>query len=704
MAKRGVSIDDLYGFELVGNPSVAPNGEQVVYEQTTVNRKTDEYETQLFISSVAGGKRSQLTSSGTRNYGATWSPDGQSLAFLSNRNGGTPQAFILPLAGGEARQLTRFKNGISSLVWTPDGQKLVGLTAVAIGGTIEAFEADMSAKDCEEATQKVQKEWAEGPKRYDRLYYKMDGAGMSKHRESQLVVVDVETGEFTQLTDGPHSVSGPAVSPDSKYVAFASNRRDHKDTDPERHSDIYRVAITGGELELLCDDTIGYNPSYSPDGSTIAFYGNKNEFESATHTDIYTIPATGGAGVNLTSEFPDTIMDAVLSDTHPDVRGAGPKWSADGKHLYALSSRDGRTELVRFSAGGNGSEAKVLIGGDRQVYGFDFADPATVTIAYATQTHPGKVATVHPVEGEAQARHFRAVTESMGSKPVAFFPASETRLDNACDALFEEVETIQPERFEFRSQDDWVVEGWVMKPFNYEEGHKYPVILDIHGGPQLQYGYGFFHEMQWFASQGYAVLFMNPRGSMGYGQEFVNAVRHHYGEGDAADVLNSVDAAVAQFDFLDGKRVGVTGGSYGGFMTNWIVGHTDRFFAAVSQRSISNWFSFYGVSDIGPLFVEAQLGGDIFTEPEKLWRMSPLAYAPQVKTPLLLLHSENDLRCPIEQAEQFYTAIKRRGGEVELFRIPNASHGLSRNGKPKLRQERLQAIFNYINDRLPSEE
>ncbi|QSO49099.1 S9 family peptidase [Alicyclobacillus mengziensis] len=704
MAKRGVSMDDLYRFEMVANPVVSPQGDRVVYEQTTTNRKTDEYETQLLIASIEGSKLYTLTSAGTKNTGAAWSPDGQTLAFISNRAGGVSQAWLLPLAGGEARQLTRFKNGVSSLVWTPDGKKLVALTPVTSSGSIETFETDMSAKDCEESNQKAQKEWAEGPKRYDRLYYKMDGMGLSKHRETQLVVIDVETGDFKQLTDGPHSVSGPAVSPDGKYVAFVSNRRENKDTDPERHSDVYRVPLDGGDLELLCSDTVGYNPSYSPDGSTITFFGNQNEFESATHTDIYAIPATGGAGVNLTAEFPDTIMDAVLSDTHPEVRAAGPKWSPDGKFLYALSSREGRTEVVRFSSTVGAGEAQVIIGGDRQVYGFDFADRTTAVIVYATQTHPGKLAVVKLSENEIKLRKFRSVTESMGQKPVAFFPAVETRLDNACNALFEEVEPVMPERFEFRSQDDWVVEGWVMKPYGYEAGKKYPVILDVHGGPQLQYGYGFFHEMQWFASQGYAVIFMNPRGSMGYGQEFVNAVRHHYGEGDAADVQNSVEAAIAQFDFLDGSRVGVTGGSYGGFMTNWLVGHTDRFFAAVAQRSISNWISFYGVSDIGPLFVEAQLGGDIFTEREKLWRMSPLAYANEVKTPLLLLHSENDLRCPMEQAEQFYTAIKRRGGEVELFRIPNASHGLSRNGKPKLRQERLQAIFGYINDRLPKQE
>jgi len=238
-----------------------------------------------------------------------------------------------------------------------------------------------------------------------------------------------------------------------------------------------------------------------------------------------------------------------------------------------------------------------------------------------------------------------------------------------------------------------------MKPAEYEPGRKYPVLLQIHGGPQLNYGYAMFHEMQWFAAKGYAVVFLNPRGGMSYGQEFANAVRHNYGKNDAADVENGLNAALGQFHFLDANRVAVTGGSYGGFMTNWLVGHTDRFFAAVSQRSISNWVSFYGCSDIGPRFVEVQLGGNVMNDTKKLWEMSPLAYVQNVNTPLLLIHSENDLRCPMEQAEQFYTCLKRQAKEVELLRIPNASHGLSRNGKPKLRIARLNAMYEFIHQR-----
>lgn len=699
MAKRGVTLDDLYEYELVGNPRVSPDGEWVVYEVTTTNRKTDEYETQLVLVDIAGTGRRFLTTSGTRNTGAEWSPDGQSLAFLSNRCGGVTQLHILSFAGGEARQITTLKNGIHSLTWSPDGKTIVGLTGVVDGGAVETFDADMSDKDVAEENQKRNQEWAEGPKRYQRLYYKSDGVGLSKGRDTQLVAIDIESGLVRQLTAGPYNVGGHSVSPDGSYVAFCSNRREDRETD-RRHGDIYRVPIGGGELELLHSETHVNSVYYAPDGDSIAFLGHRHEFDSATQTHLYTIPADGGEATHWTADFPDTIGDLCLGDMKPDARG-GVQWTRDSGGIFALSSREGRTEVVRFfcnAAGAYGHE--VVVGGDRHIYGFDSASTSALVIAYATSVYPGQIATVGIKDTQTKQRSFRAVTEPIEIHQ-AHFPAGEIRLDAANVNLFKEIGSVEVTAFEYRSQDDWRAQGWVMKPLNFEEGKQYPVILDIHGGPHAMYGFGYFHEMQWFVAQGYAVVYVNPRGSMGYGQEFVHGVSHHYGEGDAADVLNGLEAAIRQFDFLDGRKVGVTGGSYGGFMTNWLVGHTDRFFAAVSQRSISNWFSFYGVSDIGPSFVEGQLGGDMFTNQAALWRMSPLAYVPQIHTPLLLLHSENDLRCPIEQAEQMYTAIKRRGGEVELQRIPNASHGLSRNGKPKLRQARLESIFNYINGRLP---
>ncbi len=696
MSKRKLTVDDLHNFQWLANPVLSPDGQWVLYEKTVVNKKEDEYETHLVLARTDGSVSRPFTTSGTKNSSAVFAPDGKSVAFISNRAYGS-QAWIMPMDGGEPRQLTRFRHGISSLQFSRDGKTLFGLVPASNGEEVEVFGPEVSDKEAKEQLKKANEDWVNGPKHYKRLYYKADGRGLGKGLYAQIVAVDVESGEYRVLTRGAYDILSFTVSPDGQYVVFSSNRR--PDHEVVHAADIYRVPTAGGELELLNADVIAYSVKYSPDGSKIAVLGHKDEFRSATHTHLYIMSSDGKSLQHITKDFPDTLEDYCLTDMRPNAVGPGAVWSEDGKYIFALSTREGRCEVVRFAVTQDPVVADVVVGGDRDVYGFAYHGPSTMVITYGTPTHPGKVAVVDISGSDTRSRLFRSVTEPMTEERVPFFPSQETRLDNCNDAILEEVALSEPEPFWFTSVDGWRVQGWVLKPHDFQEGKKYPVILEIHGGPQMNYGYAMFHEMQWFAAEGYAVVFVNPRGSMSYGQEFVNAVRHHYGQNDAADVINGLDAALQQFDFLDAERVAVTGGSYGGFMTNWLVGHTDRFFAAVSQRSISNWISFYGVSDIGPMFVEAQLGGDIFNDLGKLWDMSPLKYAASVKTPLLLIHSENDLRCPIEQAEQFYTAIKRRGGEVELVRIPNASHGLSRNGKPSLRIHRLNAIFNFINDR-----
>ncbi|MFL6559469.1 MAG: alpha/beta hydrolase family protein, partial [Bacillus sp. (in: firmicutes)] len=253
----------------------------------------------------------------------------------------------------------------------------------------------------------------------------------------------------------------------------------------------------------------------------------------------------------------------------------------------------------------------------------------------------------------------------------------------------------KPEPIEYEGANGRKIHGWLMKPVDFEARKKYPLLLEIHGGPHAMYGNTYMNEFQILAAEGYAVLYVNPRGSHGYGQDFVNAVRGDYGGGDYQDLMLAVDYVLAEFDFIDETRLGVTGGSYGGFMTNWIVGHTNRFKAAVTQRSISNWISFYGVSDIGYYFTEWQIDGD-FRDVHKLWKHSPLAYIDNVETPLLILHSEKDYRCPIEQAEQLYISLKRLGKKTKFVRFPEENHELSRSGKPSLRKSRLDYIVEWF--------
>lgn len=292
-------------------------------------------------------------------------------------------------------------------------------------------------------------------------------------------------------------------------------------------------------------------------------------------------------------------------------------------------------------------------------------------MAISTPTHPGDLYTLNLETGETQ-----QITNI--NKKFA-----ETH-------AFSEAEPLQ-----IVSRDGWELHGWLMKPQGFKEGEKYPMVVEIHGGPHAMYANSYFHEFQTLASNGFAVLFINPRGSHGYGQQFVDAVRGDYGGKDYEDIMDAVDYTIETFDFIDASRLGVTGGSYGGFMTNWIVGHTDRFKAAVTQRSISNWISFYGVSDIGYYFTDWQIKADL-NDIETLWKHSPLAYVNNIQTPLLILHGEKDYRCPIEQAEQLFIALKVQKKETKFVRFPESNHELSRSGKPALRIERLNYINNWF--------
>jgi dipeptidyl aminopeptidase/acylaminoacyl peptidase len=709
--KRAITVEDVAAFELVSNPILSPDGQWVVYESTTASLKEDEYATQLRMVRADGTGLRTLTSQGSRNHQAAFSPDGRSLAFVSNRAYGT-QLWVLPLDGGEARQVTRLRHGMGAPFWSPDGKTLYGTAGVARDGQLAHLDAELSEKEVRELLEKERSDWQNGPKRYDWLNYKEDGDGLSRGRVSQLVAVDVATGEAQQRTFGVYGVASPCVSPDGRYLAFVSNRREHHET--VSASDVYRLPAAGGEPECLTQDIIAEAVAFSPDGRELAMFGHHDEFANATHNHVYTMAAEGGPLADWTPGFPDDIGgDGTGADMRGAVRGLAPVWGPDGHTVYALSAHDGRSEVVRFARPqtGEGTEATVLAGGERDIFRFATDGTTTLVLAYALPTVPGRIVATALADAvaESRPRHGHALSDPAAhdgdrSSPVGSHPSHEVRLDDSNQALLDELDLVEPETFWYQAADGWSIEGWVMRPRTLGATGKAPVVLEIHGGPHTHYGYAMFHEMQLLAARGFGVVYVNPRGSTSYGQTFVDAVRMHYGERDASDILSGLDAALERFAFLDGERVAVTGGSYGGFMTNWLVGHTNRFFAAVTQRSISNWISFYGVSDIGPRFTEMQLGGDVVHDMERLWAFSPLAYVANVQTPLLMIHSEEDHRCPIEQAEQFYRTLKRMEREVELLRVPNASHDLSRSGKPKLRVARLEGILGWIESHLPADQ
>jgi len=687
---RTVTAQDIHKFQWPSKPTISPDGLQVVYERTIVRQKTDDYETQLWLADVHGHSNRILTTVGTSNTSPVWSPDGRTIAFLSNRAFGM-QLWLLSLDGGEARQVTRFRHGISNLVWGPDGRVIYGLVPIAENGAIETIEPDMTDKEAAERAEQENMHWQNRPKRYKKLYHKLDGAGFQKEHVRQIVAIDTETGDFSQLTHGSYDVFEPVPSPDGRYVAFIANSNENEMQ--YFGGQIYRVPTTGGDAEMIYNGLKVTYLSYSPDAQWIAFVASNIE-----HKEMYVLSADGGEANCLSNDFPDTLTDLTFTDMRFLRYTPHPQWSSDGQFIFALSTRQGKNEIVRFSLAQSNPRAVTVIGGERAIFHFSYDGKDTVAVAYSTVNHPGKVAAIKLSEEAMVERKPRTPLEAMSTEREALFPAGEVRLDDCNDELLSELIVVEPEVFSFSSEEGWQIQGFVLKPANHVPGQKYPVLLDIHGGPHSMFGFTYFHQMQTFAANGYAVVYINPRGSSGFGAEFTHAVHGDYGGADMTDILNGLSEAVQRYDFIDEKRVAVNGISYGGFMVNWLIAHTDRFFAAVSEGCISNWISMYGTSDVGPDLMDQQFLGK--TDVESLWRHSPLAYVKNVKTPLLLLHSEEDHRCPIEQAEQFYTHIKRQGGEVEILRIPHSSHGLLQIGIPSLRQARLQAMLDFVNTHL----
>lgn len=659
--KRRITAEDLLKFTFIGDPQFQPGGDSVLYTQTTIDEETKEYRSRIWSISLTDGTARPFTGGPNKDSSPRWSPDGKRIALVSDRSG-TKQIWTMPASGGEAQQLTFLKNGASNPVWSPDGNWIAFTSGLKPDEEVQA-EKKAEKKDNEKKDEVLV---------VNRLQYKSDLSGFWNGRYDQVFVVPAHGGEVKQLTYGEYKVDNLFWSSDSTKVGFLSNRADNPDLTFTK--DIYFVPVAGGEISKITDSSLMIAQAQaSPDGKTIAFLGNDRKYQNATLTRLYVVPAEGGEIRCLTSDFDQHIGDVGSSDMRGGISsGLTLQWSRDGQSLFVLTSHHGNVHLYRIGLDGTMEQ---ITRGNRQVYGFSYdGKTEQIVLASTDPLIPGDLYLLNLKDGE------------------------EKRLTAVNEELLSGIALSEPEEFWYETDDHWKIQGWVMKPIGFEEGKKYPMVLEIHGGPHTMYSNSFFHEFQLLAAEGYVVLYTNPRGGHGYGQKFVDACRGDYGGKDYEDLMQGVDYALANFNYIDKDRLVVTGGSYGGFMTNWIVGHTDRFKAAVTQRSISNWISFYGVSDIGYYFTEWQILGNAWDDVEKLWHHSPLKYVANIKTPLLILHSEKDYRCPIEQAEQLFIAIKRLGQtDTEFVRFPNSNHDLSRNGNPKLRIERLNRIVGWFN-------
>jgi dipeptidyl aminopeptidase/acylaminoacyl peptidase len=646
--------EDLFRIRSLSDPQFHPDGRRIAFVVTTLSEARDEYLSTIWIVDVDGGDPSPFTRGSRRDAAPQWSPDGRWLAFVSEREKkGKGQLHVMPADGGEAVRLTDLKPGVTSPVWSPDGRWLAFVSRV--GGW-------------EEPADEEERERSKPPRTIDVLKYKSNGVGFVYDRPQQIFVVPRDGGAARQLTVGPFDNHHPTWTPDSRHLAFVSAR--HAERDEDGAADVFTVPIDGGEPRQLTrtEGPVAW-PVFSPDGRTVAYVGHVYAREVSRHQRLYTVPVGGGAPVCLTANF-DRYCE-------PMAGALGPQWLGRSGALLFQVEDEGAVPLYRVAAAGGAAPVRV-VGGTRQVTAFSVsADGALIAFTATEDTSPPEV--------------FLCRSDGTGERQL-------TDLNREWKA---EVARAHPEPFRFE-RAGFTIDGWVMPPFGREAGRRYPALLNIHGGPTTQYGHRFFDEFQVYAGAGYAVVYVNPRGSRGYSEAFARAVVGDWGGGDYEDVMAGLDEAIRRFDFIDAARLGVMGGSYGGFMASWVVGHTDRFRAACSERAVNAMWSMYGTSDIGFWFQEAHAVGRPPWEDLKWYiEHSPLSYARDIRTPLLILHSESDLRCPMEQAEQLYVALKKLKRPVRFVRFPDEDHELSRSGRPRHRLARFRILLEWFGEHLP---
>ncbi|ALC91924.1 peptidase [Bacillus sp. FJAT-18017] len=659
MGFTGIKSEDLVELKSAVDPQLSPDGTLCAYTETGICSEKKEYYSNIFIVGTEGQAGPvQWTYGKHRNHSPRWSPDGTKLAFVSNRSGKN-QLYIVNAAGGEARMLTDLENGAGRPVWSPDGTRIAFQVSVETGKKATDKQEEKKEKELE-------------PLEVTKMKYKSDSSGFWKGDYSQIAVVDVETGEVSQLTDGKEDYHLHCWSPDGKTLAIGADLTEDKDQ--SFTLGLYLFNIETAELTQLETGEVSFwQASWSPDGRKLGLIGQGRTFQNATLARVWVYDLETKVFTCMTEGLDATASDTVAADFHQGAVSPGFIWADDNTSFYFIASDLGNTVVYYGNTEG---ELYPALLGDQHVYGLSVdSKNQRAAVAISKPHEPGDLFMLTITDGTL------------------------TRLTSVNESFLTGRTLSKAEPLTFEGSEGHFLNGWIMKPAGFEEGKKYPLVLEIHGGPHAMYGNSYMNEFQILSSRGYAVLYINPRGSHGYGQEHVNAVRGDYGGGDYQDVMAAVDYALETYDFIDENRLGVTGGSYGGFMTNWIVGQTNRFKAAVTQRSISNWVSFYGVSDIGYYFTEWQIGSGL-EDIEKLWKHSPLAYVKNIETPLLILHSEKDYRCPIEQAEQLFIAMKRLGKDAKFVRFPESNHELSRSGKPNLRIARLNYIADWFDQYL----
>jgi len=641
--------EDVYALTSVGEPCLSPDRRRVAYVVSRIDGEANAYRSAVWLAPLDGSEEPRQFTSGERGDASPrWSPDGRWLAFVSSRDGEEKKAhgelYVLPADGGEPRRLTEGEEGVESIAWSPDSRRI----AFARRVRDEAYEEEDDRR--------------RAPRRFTRLFYKLDSVGWTGDRRKHLFVVGLDGGGERQLTDGDCEDEEPAWSPDGSRIVFSSLRGDRWDA--ELVEALYELEVDAegaGPRRLSQPDESATMASFSPDGTLIAYRHEPEDGTYPHHGQIAVMRADGSDRRVLTAS-----LDRQCTP-YPLIRE--PVW--DGGRV-AFRVEDGGNIHIYTAAADGSDEPELLVGGEQSTGLYDLADGVLV------------------------------YTSSTSTRPHELFGGNGKRMTSVSDEFVSGRELGEAERFKAVSADGTEVDAWLVRPPGFDETRSYPVLLTIHGGPFTQYDTGFFDEVQVYAGAGYCVLYSNPRGGSGYSEEWGRAIRGPgsgagpgWGTVDYEDLMGVVDTALERFPFLDSERLGVLGGSYGGFMTSWIVSHTNRFKAALSERAVNHLVSAFGSSDVFWVF-ERQFGGPMWEHVDEWLRMSPATYAREIETPLLIVHSESDLRCNVEQGEHLFTLLRLLDKDVEMLRFPAESHELSRSGSPVHRVQRFEAILEWF--------
>ncbi len=629
--------DQLGDFRVPSDARIHPDGVRAAFVVTQMDLDEDRYVRRIWL---WDGDEARSLTSGDMDTAPRWSPDGSRLAFLrkGSDDEDQPQVAILRLDGGEATVITEFELGATEIVWSPDGSKI----------------AVIASEWTEEWKGLETEERGRVPRRITRLGYRFESRGWIHDKRSHIWLVDVDgEQERVCLTPGDFNEGQIVWSPDGETIAFVSERHDQRGIDPG--SQIWSIPAGGGDTTALTGVGTWSLPSYDRSGNLYAL-GSDDRWAYPGVVPLRRLEEDG-------SWAQVTTIDRNLVTFAPVLSPGGPQWLDDGSALSTLED-SGRVRIVRITSDG---EVEDLIGGDRLVTGISpRPDGAAAVFTATSATDPGEV--------------------------WWWENGEERRLTTLNDEFRDTTTLAEPQRFVI-DHDGVEVEGWVYLP---EGDAKVPLLFNIHGGPATQYGYGFFDEFQVYTGAGYGVVAINPRGASGYGSNFVRAVVgawHEEMPPDLVDLLAAPEVAAEQFSRLDSDRMGIMGGSYGGFATVRVTAEDQRYKSAVAERGLYVWTSFAGTSDIGTFF------DGMYMRPgatrDELWAASPLRHADSVTTPTLVLHSETDWRCPIEQGEQLFALLQNNGVESEMLRFPGESHELTRGGKPKHRVERFEAILEW---------